>query len=197
MHFLAPVSWKLSSFGLFWPESPLSVLITVLGPGFLLYAYLNRRGAASVALSFTPRRRILAATLLAVGYATLPLLLMHGPYLEDNHSVRTLMGPGDRSGRAVEFDRNRLVVEGDRRTLVTFAGESLRLLEVPDEPPGTVSIRGRFVDHRTVAVEEIHRHAGALRDWASYVGVAVVLLVWGDWILGRIRARRNGHEVRG
>jgi len=191
VHVLAPLSWKLTNFGLFWPESPVTVFLTLLGPAVLLYWYLHP-SAAAVGLSFESRGRVIAASLLLVAYFALPLPLMHGAYAADNHSVRTLSEPGDRSGRAVEFDRNRLIADDDHETLVTFAGESLRLAGAPDVPSGTVSIRGRFVDDRTVAVAEFHRHADALRDWGSYVGLACVVLVWGDWIRRSLRARRGG-----
>jgi hypothetical protein len=195
VHLLAPLSWKLTNFGLFWPENPVTVLLTLLGPAVLLYWYF-RPSATVVGLSLESRWRVLAASLLLVAYFALPLALMKGVYAADNHSVRALREPGDRSGRAVEFDRNRLIVEGDRKTLLTFAGEPLRLVDAPDVPSGDVSIRGRFVDDRTVTVAEFHLHADGLRDWASYAGLFCVLLVWADWIRRSFQASRGGGSRR-
>ena len=50
---------------------------------------------------------------------------------------------------------------------------------------GTVSLRGRFEDSRTIVVHEVHRHSGRLRDIASFAGLAFVFAIFalGLWLM--------------
>ena len=174
----APFSWELLDFGLFWPEGMPSVALTALGLGYALWAW-RHVPAAPRGLAM-PRGRVLAfGGLCAVAYLALPLALMGGPEAADNYSVRTLRQVAARPGRAVAFDRARFEPAPGGGTLTTFAGEAVRLVgpAVPGTA-GTVSIRGRFLDRRTVFVEAAHVHWPWARDLASYLGLGLILLVW-------------------
>ena len=176
VHLFAPFSWELLNLGLFWPESLASYLLIALGIVVSLYAWRESRGEPLV-LRVSPRRLALASLLLAA-WSFAPLLLRHGPIAADNHFVRTLRLVHERSGRPVEFDRAAYVRVGQGDYLKTFAGEELQLDGSAHNASATVSVRGRFVDSRTVQVLELHEHRAWARDLGSYVGLAFVGLFW-------------------
>jgi hypothetical protein len=190
VHLLAPFSWKLLNFGLFWPESWLIFLLTIFG-----FAYGVRVGwhTPPPPTPATPRPlwQRPCATLLVIGYVLLPLALRNGPYAMDNHSVRTLREGALRTGRPVEFDRNLYLKQTTGDRLRTFAGEELRVVGTPSERSGLVSVRATFVDPTTVHIDDIHRHWGITRDLASYLGIALLVGVWLRPYVRRARACRN------
>jgi hypothetical protein len=177
VHFVAPLSWRLVNFELFWPESLPSVLLTVLGLFTVVWLWRTRPEGAA-ARSSRGRRRLLIPASLFLAYGGLPLLFLHGPETADNHFVRTLREVERRPGREVEFDRNRCLVQGEDTVLQTFAGEQLLVAGNQTPAPGTVSLRARFRDRHTIEVLELHAHAALLRDAASVAGLAVVFAFW-------------------
>ena len=64
------------------------------------------------------------------------------------------------------------------RSGAIIAGEEFILEGLGDVPPGIVSIKGRFLDAQTIRVRDVHAHFGNLRDLPSYVGLALVCLIW-------------------
>ena len=124
----------------------------------------------------------------------LPLLFWHGPEEADNHFVRTLREIESRSGRDVEFDRNRYLVQDDTSILRTFSGEELILTGRKPISPGTVSVRARFEGPHEIQVREFHMHSTWLRNSTSYVGLAIILLFWtrAGWV-GLSTWFRAGH----
>lgn len=185
VHLFAPVSWKLFNLGLFWPESVTTVALTLLGLGFMV------RGlswpAPARAWDLRAGRLAIAAGL-AVAWLVAPLPLLSGPERAGNHFVDALRHGQSRAGRPVEFDRNRHLVEGETHLLQTFADERLRLTGNVPELPGTVSLRGRFLDPATVEVEDWHRHWPRFRDLASYLGLGLAAAAW---LTGGRRKRRE------
>ena len=184
VHFLAPFSWRIDNFGLFWPESPLSVLLTVTGLGWLLFVW--RRPGVPIGLAFDRRGRLITAAGLMAAYFVLPVVLLSGPEAADNHSVRTLRDRENRTGRAVEFDRNRYVRREAGDVLETFAGEELTVTGEIPERSASISVQGRFVHEKTVEIVNLHTHWPRVRDLASYVGLALVALVWLNGVASRV-----------
>ncbi len=176
VHLFAPVSWELLNFGLFWPESVPTHLLTGLGLAVFAYAWWQRPGDL-IDLSFR-RRQVLSALGLLVAYLLVPLALLHGPEAADCHSVGTLRNRAERPGRMVEFSRDRYVHQEGGDILVTWAGEELHVVGSSRDESGTVSVRARFVDKQSIVILELYDHSGWSRSIPSYVGIALVLCFW-------------------
>jgi hypothetical protein len=175
VHLLAPFSWELLNFGLFWPESWPTYLLTATGIGFLAYSF--RRPGNSSGLVLGACRLAGAGTLFAA-YVLLPVALLAGPEAANNHFVDTLRSHVSRPGRVVEFDRAYYLNQEHGGLIQTFAGEELRVEGISPAQPGLVSLRGRFANEKTVRVDEVHYHSRWFRDLASYVGLGFVALWW-------------------
>lgn len=177
VHLFAPFDWELLNFGLFWPEDFPTDVMTGLGLLFFLVAWLRVPcGAADLTL---PRGRalVLAGVLVPV-YVFGPILFLSGPEAADNHSVKTLRAIEERPGRAVAFDRVAYLHRASGDRLRTFAGEELAVEGGKLDRSARVSVRGRFVDARTVEIVELHLHRALARDLASYLALALVLAYW-------------------
>lgn len=180
VHLFAPVSWQLTSFGLFWPENPLIDVLTAAGLVLAVW-YLLAARKPPVELSLRPARLVLFSLFLAA-YYLLPFQLIDGPAEADNHSVRTLRSAAERTGSAVAFDRNRYVPDDSGGgVLTTFAREQIRLTGELPGSAGRLSVRGTFIDPQTVRVDEWHLHVTWFRDGASYLGLTLLVLVWIPW----------------
>jgi len=177
VHFLAPFSWRLQNFGLFWPESVVSYLLTVAGLAYVGWALRRLWDTAVPVLELGGRRVATFAAVLAA-YLVLPFAFMGTVEAENNHFVGTLRDRDERTGQYVEFDRNRYLQRDGETLLRTFAGEELALRGEDLGEPGTVSVRGRFVDEKTVQVTGIHHHAAGFRLAASYVGLLIIAALW-------------------
>lgn len=177
VHLMAPLSWEMLNLGWFWPESLPSLVMTGLGLAFASICWLKKIGPRVHLSAGTPLRRGIAAGLL-LGYLACPIALRSLPERADNHFVGTLKERSQRPGRYVEFDRNRFIRGETGDSLRTFAGETLRLEESPKRKTGTASLKARFEDESTLRVVSIHFHPAGLRDAASYLGLALICLVW-------------------
>jgi len=171
VHLLAPWSWRLTSWRLYWPEDWPSLLLTAAGTAVVVWIW--KRPGTHIGLDLRGAR-VAAASALTLVYLLLPTLLLHEAESADTHFVRTLRQRGERTGRPVELDR---VVYEDGR-LGTFAFEDLAVIGIDLDGRHRVSLRGRFVDSGTVAVEAFHVHWPLFRDGASYLGLAAIVLVW-------------------
>jgi hypothetical protein len=78
--------------------------------------------------------------------------------------------------------------------LIVGGGEEILVLGSTLARSGTVSARGRFLDSETLQLEEIHEHRGWPRDLASYLGLGVVLCVWGLSLLPPLILRSDPPE---
>ena len=177
VHLFAPLSWELLNFGLFWPESLPTYILTAFG---LVYvAWIWRRIIAEPALlsAISLRRGLLAVVLLS-GYFFFPLALQSGPDTYDNHFVRTLRERDARVGRLVEFDRNHYLKRPGGDILRTFAGEELRVVGEHLDHSAQVSVRARFIDAKTIEISELHEHSAWFRDGASYIGLLMLGTIW-------------------
>lgn len=179
VHLLAPFSWELWNWGLFWPESPVTAALTLFGAlaaGVALWQLHS--GAARRTgwrLGATP---LAVAAALGSAWVAAPWLLREGPYRADNHSVRTLMERDARVGRPVAFDRASLVSEDGRARVHSFDGEALDLRGALPDAPAQVSLRGHFRGPDLVEVDALHVHRGWPRDAASYLGLSLVAVAW-------------------
>ena len=177
VHFLAPFSWELLNFGWYWPEDAPTYLLSALGLGYVVVMWRKEPPAAEDLV--IPRGRPLAiGSLCLILYLFAPVLFLSGPYEADNHAAKALEPGADRTGLVVTFDRNRLTREDGVTMILAYTNETVILKGADDVSPGSVSIKGRFLDNEVVEIEAIHQHTGRLRNIQSYAGIGIVALVW-------------------
>lgn len=192
VHLLAPLSWELLRFDLFWPEHLISYVLTAGGLLYMTWAW-GRRKTHVVPLEFGPsaKKRVLAAGLFAA-YFLLPTVWLDGPSGADNHFLRTLREESTRVGKYVEFDRNRYTRGQDGAAVLrTFAEEEIVLTGDTPATSGKLSVRGRFTAEDTVQVIERRAHAPWIRDAASYIGLFFVAALWISAVRRESFARRS------
>ena len=172
----APFNWSLLSFDLFWPESLPTYLITLFG---LFYFLLTFKDAISAPLNLEIknfRRWFLSAAAFIV-YMIVPLFILNQPFDADNHYVKTIKEVKERPGKYFELDRKAYRYVNGGGMIKTFGGEDIKLKGIDLKAKETLSIKARFIDEHTAQVIEYHIHS-YFRDWASYLGLFLVLIFW-------------------
>jgi hypothetical protein len=182
VHFLAPFSWQMTNFDLFWPESLPTHVLTLFGIVYVLY-YWRSGFRCATNIRWRSAKRICAGTALVVVYFVAPFFFISGPEELDNHFVKTLRDRQERTGSYIEIDRNHFVHTPGGGVLRTFAGEELHVEGVEIDRSVLLSIRGTFITEDLVRVEEYHVHSW-IRDGSSYLGVLIFSLLWFSSILG-------------
>jgi len=178
---LAPFSWNLTCVGWFWPEDGPSHVLTALG--VVTVAYVWRRGLWSP-MRLHGRWWIPAAALLVV-YFLAPYAMIESAYESNLRDARTLAE--HRTGHAVAFDRG--VYDG---TFRSWNEVPYRLVPEPAQVDIVFSLRGTLQPDRTIAVTEIHVHAGRYRDFAS---LAAIVLLAAAFATGVIRSARRSRAA--
>ncbi len=173
VHLLAPFSWQLTGFQLFWPEQLPSYLMTGLGL-IVLILFSIKDGLTPVYFKITRNRLIPAALVLGLYFLT-PLLFFHGPLKADNHFIATITDTDHRKGRKVAFDRGRY--DPATQTIRIFSGEELVVSGLPMTQKSTISLQGIFKGNNTVQALTWHVH-NPLRALSSKVGLSGILLLW-------------------
>lgn len=188
-HLLAPLNWQLSSWQLFWPESPVTLVMTGAGLAAICwFGWRDRR--RNPGLEFH-RRRLSGAVILLGCYLLLPPLFFYGPLEADNHYLQTLREQEVRPGRQIALDRCRY--DQLRQEITIFTGERFRLLGTLPEQSGTISLLGTFVGKHAILVRQLHQH-GSSRDLFSVAGL--LLLAW-CWLIPALYANPAGAEPPG
>jgi hypothetical protein len=177
VHFFAPFSWKLENFGLFWPESLTTILLTLLGLATVIATWRSS-GNPVIDLVLPRGRRLLCAVVLIFVYFLAPLSLKSGPLAADNHSIRTLLAVDDRAGRLAAFDRAPVIHRDGKVILMAADGEEFLVAGPTTLEPGVVSLRGRFLDRRTLKADDVHRHWGVVRDYPTLLGLLLIAVIW-------------------
>ena len=173
VHFLAPFSWQLTNFSLFWPEDILTQVLTFLGLGILLW-YGIRDWKKPVVFSMN-LKKIIPSLILLLVYLAMPLVFLDGPKKANNHYASTLLSVDERPGKYIELDRSRFRFQD--KTIRVFTGERLKASgNIPGED-GMVSFRGHFTDNETVEITEYHVHS-LMRDMSSKLALVGVLFIW-------------------
>jgi hypothetical protein len=177
VHLIAPFDWTPANFGLFWPESITTAALTLFGLIYCLFD-LRQRERQSIGLSLRSLSRNFASLALLLGYLAFPVLTMQSAFEADCHFVRTLVETDNRPGRLLELDRAWFRANPSGDHITTYGRENLRVDLATERSEGRVSIRGVFVDETQVRLLDCHEHWPILRQLASVVGIALVLLVW-------------------
>jgi hypothetical protein len=174
VHLLAPFSWQLTGFHLFWPEQIPTHLMTLLGMGMLLFFGI-KDGLRTVTFT-SNRHRLALAALLGTLYVLSPFLYFQGPLQADNHFLTTLLEKEHRTGRHIEFDRCHY--DPTSQTIDTITGEKLMISGLPLSKKTLVSLQGRFINEQTVQTRAYHVHYSSLRDISSLIGLLSILIIW-------------------
>jgi hypothetical protein len=177
VHFIAPFSWTLQNWGWFWPESWITVLCTVAGAIYLVWAMRHRpQPQQSPTSSHTTRLGLAAVCVTA--YFLLPFAFWHGPYTADNYFIKTLRERHARAGRYIEMDRVDYVPHADGANIFSLVGEAIGVQGQPRNRAAKVSIKGTFLDVETIRIDQLHIHWPWLRDGASYIGLIGLGVLW-------------------
>jgi hypothetical protein len=142
-------------------------------------------------ISSDPRCWLVGSGLVVV-WLVLPLALIPGARRSDAHFVRTLEEVAERAGRPIELSRAHAYERPGADIAETLEGEVVTLDGLTVDGAQTISIRGVFLDQTTIRVDQWFVHARGARAGASYVGLAVVGLLWGRWARTRWIRRRAG-----
>lgn len=177
VHFLAPFSWDLTNWGLFWPESAVTYGLTAFGLGYIL-RYWRPSLSETLDLVWTRPARWMGLGVVLVGYLALPFLLLPAPIEADTHYLGTLQASENRVGHAVAFDREQYL-ETQNGAVIEYYGGRVAVEPLEVESPATVSLRGVFIEENQIRATAYHVHAGGLRNYASYLGLALIAFIWG------------------
>ncbi len=177
VHLFAPFNWDLLNFGWYWPESMVTYFITIAG---LIYVIYYRKELFNSVTDINFRNFAFHISYFAVLliYFLLPFYFMNDAEKADNHFVHTLRDFENRTGKYIEFDRRKVFNKNGDFYLETFANESIMLKSDKELSEGTYSIKGVFLDPKTIKLKAFHKHNAVLRDGASYFGLLLVLIVW-------------------
>jgi len=182
--FGAPLTWRMTNFGLYWPEEWPTTLMTVLGLAACIYFSWRYRNSPLFTFTKPTSKKMVVAGVFLLLYVGLPPMIWSGAVAADNHFVHTLARVGDRLGRPVELDRSPYRLQDDQLLIRTITGEYL-VADAPDLPQrGRLSVRATFIDSERILIDDYHWHNPGWRDGASVVGLAW-LLGWVLWKSGR------------
>ena len=178
VHLFVPFNWQLSQFQLFWPESTMTTVLTSAGLIIVAcYGWRERHRGFALQRSFF---HSLLSFVLLLFYVLLPFMSFSAVFEADNHYVQTILDKTQRPGKTIGFDRCRY----DKSTaeVTIFTGETFSLVSDQSLSDGTISLRGRFADEKTIVASTVHQHNRS-RDLFSYAGLSLLLFLWAGVLL--------------
>lgn len=100
--------------------------------------------------------KTLCATICLIIYFSSPSLLLNVAYAENTHYNQTLHDTMNRTGKKLEIDR--ATYKAATNTLECYIDKQLKVANLPKIQSGTISIRGRFLDEKTIELQAYHLH---------------------------------------
>ena len=174
VNLLVPFSWHTTSFNLFWPEHFSSYIFACTG--LLVFLFLWPKAVHNDLLLKKPGKTKAFCTITClIFYFASPILLTNAAYCANIHYSKTLHDIQTRTGKELEIDRARYTAV--TRTLECYIDKHLEIANLPAMESGIISIRGHFLDEKTIELQDHHVHKG-FRDFASYAGLLLTLLLW-------------------
>lgn len=181
----APFTWQLTEFGLFWPESWFSNLLTFGGLFSCLYLTWQSRSISFQGQFNLSKIRIILTGLFLLLYWATPPFLWSGAIAADNHFIDTLSQKEARLGKTIELDRVFFHKEGDRLQIHTLWGDDFVATSTDLPDTGSLSLKGIFTDTYQIQITDYHLHRKGWRDSASILGLTWIVF----FILWKIRLR--------
>lgn len=189
---LVPFDWSITNFNLFWPEQMPSHVLTGIGIATIFYVLRLPSKSQVGDLRLPGRAGWVFVVFSLVIYLAVPFALFKVAEQSGAGSVQ-LIRQADRTGRDIELDRARFRTAESGDTVELFAGHFIGIEGLDYEGPanGKVSVRGTFVAHDRIRVNEYHMNYGRFRELASLIGLGVIFVYWliilAEWI--RLRQR--------
>lgn len=174
VNLLAPFSWQTTNFALFWPEHATSYLLTIMGVATLLFTW-QKTIQRDLFLQKPDKTKATCLTLALICYFTGPFLFIKAAYDADVHYGKTIQDKWEQTGKAIEVDRGSYNKE--TKTITVYTNNTFSLNNPPAVKTGALSIRGTFDQDNNITITEYHEHKSH-RDYASYAGLFLVLLLW-------------------
>ena len=177
VQFLVPLNWNLTNFGLFWPESFPTYFLTLFGLFYFIWD-LRKKRFVPLTVPKLGRTRVLTGIVCLSLYLSIPNFLKNMALEADSHYVETLQNTDQRPGKYIEIDRAFYTPDESGGLLSHYGGEAIPVSGITLQTPSVVSVKGNFASSYHLEVQEYHRHSGRLRDYASYLGIALIGLYW-------------------
>lgn len=184
VHLFAPLSWRLTRFDLVPNESPINLLLTVGGLAVLGWEWNRHRPRPPILQLSAPR--VAVATGLMIAYLLAPLAFRSAVEASGSYGIRTLRDVEHRTGLTLELDRTRFRRTSERTFVILWTGEELAVTGLTPERDARVSLRGTFVRPDLLQIEALTEHT-VNRDWASYVGLILLIALWARGVRSRHR----------
>jgi hypothetical protein len=181
VHLFAPFSWRMTGFDLVPGESPVYLALAVAGALLVAFEIARPRGAPT-GLDLRPSRLAAAGALLAA-YVLFPLPFLGAVLASDSYSVKTLREVDARAGRTVGLDRTAFLAAPAGGFIRLWTGEQVRATGPLPDHDATVSLYGTFLAPDVLRVDRLAEHRRN-RDWASYLALVLLALVWARPLLG-------------
>lgn len=176
INLLLPFSYHTTNFGFFWPESPLTHMMTALGVLICILYWPKPVTRQQLFLKKPDSKGLLGATGMLLIYLILPLFFIKPGYEADLHYAKTISGTGNKTGLWVEIDRG--VYNHATQTISSFAASAIPVTNPPPVEGKTLSIQGIYDENNTIVISNFHEHRG-FRDYGSYAGLLWILTLWG------------------
>lgn len=178
VHLFAPFSWEMTNYGLFWPESNITYIITLLGLAFFIF-YWNSNLISRPLIKFS-FYRIVAVIILLFTYFILPLIFVVNVEQADNHYISTLRNENSRAGKYIEMDRKKVSFNEKTNTywIESFDKSQIELINLRDLNNNRISIKGKFISKNAIYIEDYQKNWSLFRDGASYLGLFLILISW-------------------
>ncbi|MBL4901458.1 hypothetical protein JYT85_02205 [Desulfocapsa sp. AH-315-G09] len=174
INLFVPFSWKVTNFGVIWPEHLISSFFILTG--LITLAVLWPKAIQVKQLLQKPNRtKIICITTCLVFYFCSPALLLSTAYDANIHYGKTLSEHTTRHGKTIEIDRAKY--NATTNSLECYIDTNLRIANPPEIESGIITIRGRFLNEETLHLEEYHIHKIS-RDYSSYIGLLLALFLW-------------------
>ena len=92
-------------------------------------------------------------------YLLAPVVMEPAAVESNVHHLAVLSPRAERAGQAIAFDRVRYVVDAEgRRWIHSWTGERFEAVRGGPAESAALSLRGRFLDRTTIAIDEYHQH---------------------------------------
>jgi hypothetical protein len=187
VNLFAPLNWKLTNFGLFWPESIPTYLLTAIGIFFFILVW-KKGVTGEFDLKFNFPQRYTGLIILLTVYLITPLFLLNEPEEQNNHFVHTLRNYENREGKYVELDRKGY--DASTNKIESLSNEEINVKGIGLDKSAVLSIKGTFTAKDTILVSEYHVHNRSLRDGTSYIGLGLIFFFWIHVLINHVRKNR-------